>query len=402
MRIQELLQREPFGSIVERTLGRFFQEVTGRPAAVTWASGAHVRPTAWLCNPLLNAIFPSDAEPAVREHLRKEYATHPNHWKMLLQSPYVRLGTTGALAPLFSRFRVRIDPTPRNNRWMLIAGGNNKLRIMDFREGRVWCILKDGFDPCYVQREIAVRTLDGFPYAPPIRAMAADQSWFEEDYLDGVALNRLPRGQDRRPLIEEACVALRDWIGRTLAPVDQKCYTGQLAGEIRTWIGRKGPLAASKALVGEWLEDALHAIERGPDAPAQIPAAIGHGDFQQGNIVVGRERMWLVDWERSRTRQSAYDYFVLALRSRFPRGLAARIGEAVADPGGFYGKLPVSWPEVGHEPSPATLRGSLALFLLEELHWNLEENANPNFFRESGAWLLFRDEMGPALRALAA
>ena len=101
-------------------------------------------------------------------------------------------------------------------------------------------------------------------------------------------------------------------------------------------------------------------------------------------------------------RQSAYDYFVFALRSRFPRGLAERIAEAVTAPGEFYGKLPVSWREIGHEPSPAALRDSLALFLLEELHWNLEENAKTNFFRESGAWMLFRHEMWPALRALAA
>src|SRR5881628_1271530 len=78
MRISLLLEREPFGEIVEETLPTLLGALSGRAHTVRWYGDGHVEPVRrpdeqiWLCNPLLNAIFLPQAsaaslEPVVRE-----------------------------------------------------------------------------------------------------------------------------------------------------------------------------------------------------------------------------------------------------------------------------------------------------------------------------------------------
>jgi predicted Ser/Thr protein kinase len=304
------------------------------------------------------------------------------------------------LAPFFALYAVDIHSALPHAKCVLITGGNNKLRVMDLRDYRVWSILKTGFDRPFVQREIEVRQTAGFGYAPALRAVAQDGTWFEEEYLDGAPLNRLSSKQERRAFIAEACTAMLRWHQRTAAFVDAREYVAGLIGQIETLLDKAVLLdARESSAIRQWIAAAASVIDHSR-AEAQIALAMGHGDFQDGNIIVGRNRIWLIDWEYAGLRQSVYDFLVYLLRSRFPHGFAERIRAAVSDPEQFYSRLPVSWKSDGCDPSSSTLRWRLGIFLLEELHVNLEENANPQFLRQSGAWLSFRNEMWPALRGL--
>ena len=122
----------------------------------------------------------------------------------------------------------------------------------------------------------------------------------------------------------------------------------------------------------------------------RLLTALTHGDFQPGNMLVDGNKVWLIDWEYSGRRQVGYDALVYALRSRFPDGLAARMGQML-DGSGAMESLPLSlgldWQDAAHR------RAHLWLFLLEELALHLAENANPRFNRLSEGLATLQQEI---------
>jgi thiamine kinase-like enzyme len=135
-----------------------------------------------------------------------------------------------------------------------------------------------------------------------------------------------------------------------------------------------------------------------------VNLAVGHGDFQDGNILIDTDnQLWIVDWEHSGRRQVVYDYLVFLLKSRFPHDLATRVRSAAENPVSVMQSLPIV-PADMHRLVLDTHQwiAALVIFLLEELAWNLGENTNPLFRCQSGAWLSLRKEIKPALQYISA
>jgi hypothetical protein len=233
-------------------------------------------------------------------------------------------------------------------------------------------------------------------------AQGADGTWFEEPILEGVALNRCPPGVDAQPWAVEAFDVLGRWLDRTRVERPVMDYAERLRASIRGTLDQVGLIdAPARDHTVRWLDSALALVGRLSErAPGSISLAVGHGDFQPGNILAGgNQGIWLLDWEHSAERQYLYDILVFGLRSRFSQGLSDRLagllsgsGAGLLHPNLWLPRLP---GERGH------LRLVLVVFLLEELAWYLEENANPVFLRPSGGWLQFSGEMDGALAALS-
>ena len=410
MKIQQLLQREPFGDILEATLDRFLCDCFGESYRVTWyphnpgLRAIHRRgQQAWFCNPLLNAIFAKDTSSAVLAAVRKGYAITPFRWRRHLQRGYVALATHNTFAPRMASCALGIQPPLPGAEHILIMGGNNKIRVMDVVERRVWEVLKAGFDPIFINREIEVRNAPDFWPVPALRSVASDHTWFEEEYVNGIALNRLPYDQDRRPFVVEAFSALHDWIDRTRTVGHTAEYVDGLVAGIKHKVERATLITgAEKEEILQWLDSVRQLLgQLMHGAGRMLPLAVGHGDFQEGNILIGNDRLWLVDWEHSFQRQALYDVLTFTLRSRFPSGLAMRIRNALENRQSPLAQTPVPWDDLAQVMKNGTLRLILAIFLLEELDWNLEENSNPLFLCPSGAWLEFRKEIEPSLACIA-
>ena len=410
MKIQQLLQREPFGDILEVTLQCFLRDRFGENYRVTWyphnpgLRAIHRRgQQAWFCNLLLNAIFAEDTSSDVLAVVRKGYAITPFRWRRHLQRGYVALATHNTFAPRMASCALGIQPPLPGAEHILIMGGNNKIRVIDVVERRVWEVLKVGFDPICINREIEVRNAPDFWPVPALRSVASDHAWFEEEYVNAVALNRLPYDRDHRPFVAEAFSALQNWIERTRTVGDTAEYVDGLVAGIKHKVERATLItSAEKEGILRWLGSARRLLDQMmPGSGRMLPLAVGHGDFQDGNILVGNDRLWLVDWEHSLQRQALYDVLVFALRSRFPSGLTMRIQNALDNPQSLLEQIPIPWDDLAQAIRNRTLRLVLAIFLLEELDWNLEENSNPLFLCQSGAWLLFRKEMGPSLACVA-
>lgn len=414
MKIQQLLQREPFDDILERTLSRFLSQQFGQIYRVRWqrlqpfdflrrlhASNLDI----WYCNPFLNAIFPAKANSSVLNLVRDNFIRTPFWYRRFAQQLYVTLATQRSTAPFLATHVLDINPPLPKTENMLIMGGNNRIRLLDLKMRRTWDILKHGFDPTCMLAELAVRRSPGDWPFPALRAVAEDNTWYESDYIPAISLNRLNRKQNRFELLAKALRTLGKWLDQKRTTSITMIYANRLAEKIHH-LSKKGELfnIADQKLIQQWLVTALEILSAARHKELPVELAWGHGDFQDGNILVDADsRVWIVDWEHANQRQLAYDYLVLSLQSRFPVGLAGRIQAAL--PGGEFilQSLPVVHSHLRFLLTDTNRRtATLVLFLLEDLLWNLQENINPKFRCQSGAWQLLRNEIGPALRSVAA
>jgi hypothetical protein len=256
-----------------------------------------------------------------------------------------------------------------------------------------------------MQAELAVRRVSGTWPIPAVRAVAADGTWYESDYMQATSLNRLSASVDRGRAVAQAFETLGQWLERSLTVVPIATYAGAVCHEIVTRLEQGSLFTPSdRQAVDSWIakaQEILHCTKKGD---AAVDLAWGHGDFQPGNMLIDTDgRVWIVDWEHTGQRQLAYDYLVFGLRSRFPAGLAVRIEDAWHNVEGLLDTLPVVHPRLPAVMRDATHRKQVfALFLLEDLLWNIQENSSPSFRQQSGAWLQYKKQMAPALAALAA
>lgn len=410
MRMSLLQQREPFGAILEQTLASFCQQVLQRPSLVRWHDHAtpNVTPAdagqIWLCNPYLNAIFVPQADRAVFDPIRREFARSIVAWRRLAQRAYVQFSLSRAGAPLIAQSRLSIAPGLPDAEQLLIIPGNHKIRVLDYGRHSVYGILKQGFDRDFMQREIETRRLAeqlGLP-VPMLEQVAPDASWFKERYLSATPLNRLADATVRLASERTAMGELQRLLRATACeePLDE--YVARCAAGVRALIAGSTLLTLAqrqKLLAGVERMQGLFGTQ--PEVMGRIVTAVTHGDFQPGNILLNQDGIWLIDWEYSARRQSGYDALVFMLGSRSVVGLAQRIsGLLRADLDQQYEALG-AWPGVRWHDRAAR-RIYLTIFLLEELALHLQENANPVFRRPGQGLLNLEQELWPALQAVSA
>lgn len=203
MRISLLLEREPFGEILERTLERFLPSLTGCPHTVTWyprnpGVGALGRlgQQPWLVNTYLNAIFAPSAEPETLAPVVQEFARSTRWWRRPLQHAYVTLASRSPTSSVLAQAALGIAPPLPEPEARLIVGGNHKIRLLDHRRKRAYGLIKDGLTDGFMARELrARRTAEqaGIP-VPRLEEIADDGTWFSESYVNGIPVNRLADG----------------------------------------------------------------------------------------------------------------------------------------------------------------------------------------------------------------
>ena len=412
MRISLLLQREPFGVILEQTLATFLESWRGQPHEVHWYDGwpnvglmRRRGQQPWLCNIYLNAIFVPQAEPKVFDPIRREFARSVIWWRRPAQRAYVALATSRQGASWLAQAGVGISPPLPGAERLLIVAGNHKIRLLDYARGVVYGILKSGFPPGFMQREIEARGRAeglGLP-VPALEAVAEDGTWFRERCVSGTPVNRLADAAVAQQAVTGAAQALHRLLKATMREESLGEYVERLAEQARAHITANHLLSESqKESLMQTVDDLVTQVNAlQPAVEDRILSAVTHGDFQPANILVNQDGVWLIDWEYSARRQAGYDALVYTLRSRFPTGLAARLRQML-DGTGATESLPLAnWPGLNwQDASRRRIHG--LLFLLEELALHLEENANPRFHHLGGGLVVLQAQIPEALQAAVA
>jgi hypothetical protein len=405
MRISLLLEREPFREIVSQTLAPWWTRQHGTGFQLEWSAARRGASTQrWSCNSYLNALFAADVDTRVFDPIRKEFSRSRVAWRRPLQRAAVALATRRPLMYAACQHRLNVTPHVPDSRWLLIIPGNHKLRVLDLRRRTVDVLLKAGFDPAYVTREIESRALAARcgVRTPEILQVTADRPTgrtlgFREPYVSGTPLNRLPHQDDVRRFLQMALDNLQPLMEATSQDLPRQAYVQGLVDQIVE--SAEASSAAEPTTRRAVCESAQALGQRALDADDRpsIKTSMAHGDFQPANILVVDQQPWLIDWEYADRRQVAYDPLVFYLQSRFPRGLAGRIEQFVQR--GCQG--PEGALIQQHWGSELATRGdrqlSACVFLLEELLLHCRENGNPRFhtvgqgfyqiLHETQAWL---------------
>lgn len=402
MRISVLQQREPFGAILEATLAEFCRQVFNRPATVQWCEHGSARAGAanggqlWLCNPYLNAIFVPEANRAIFDPIRREFARSVVAWRRLAQRAYVHMSLSRAGAPFAAQASLCITPGLPNAEQLLIIPGNHKIRVLDYASQSVYGIVKQGFSADFMQRDIeARRTAEalGLP-VPALQQVGETGLWFKERYLSGTPINRLASDGERKAAEHTAVAALQHLLEATLHEERIEDYVARQAATARALIASSHLLSIAQRdsllSVIDQIQGLVAAHQQA--LVGKIHTALTHGDFQAGNILQNQDGTWLIDWEYSARRQSGYDALVFALGARAPQGLAQRVQALLAGDEADQASILNTWRGLDWH-NRQTRQVYLAIFLLEELALHLEENANSFFLHPSESFLILAREL---------
>lgn len=380
MRISLLVQREPFGAILEDTLANFWRMRHGRSFTVRWEPG---RPgqshnngaQTWLANAYLNAIFTPQADRAVFDPIWREFARSPIWWKRPLQRTYVYLAAAPAAARWLAQASLHVTPAIPDAHHKLIVAGNHKLRLLDHHAEVAYGVLKSGFQPDFMRQEIGTRrqaAACGVP-VPSLLEVAADGTWFSEQYVSGTPVNRLADAQQAQAAVQQAAAAQYRFLQTTCREEPCGAYVARLQATLEDLLKHNQLLDdAARQALRQYVAELVTALASWSATP--LATAVAHGDFHPANILLNADGVWLIDWEYAARRQMSYDALVFNLHARFPQGLAGRLTEYVAR--GWTAADSITWPETLPQ-QPGERERNAHLFLLEELQLHLAENSQP-------------------------
>ncbi len=136
------------------------------------------------------------------------------------------------------------------------------------------------------------------------------------------------------------------------------------------------------------------------DGGQYIDIAYCHGDFHQGNILSNGHDYWILDWEHSGYKQICHDLIILLIETRVSNGYSDKLIK-LANNKLKDGQLELinSWPSIDwHDTSLRKIY--IALFLLEDLNFHIEENMNKVFYTNSMALTPHIKEMDKIVNAI--
>ncbi len=306
----------------------------------------------WLYHPLLGTICAADASSEVRRFLADFFRWTRVRWRAL---PQFALGTVVTRRPLLALLGrpvfVCTPPVPRASEQLIIPRAR-RVRLFDFATRRTRCVSLAGAADPGILAELAVRSGGEGPF-PSITAQAEDGSWYEEPLVQGYTLARPPPWTRASRVELDALRSLEQWSAGTREERPGEQYARSLTS------GLPSDLAAR--------------LVRYVSRVGRVSLVRSHGDCQPGNAIIDRGTggvVW-IDWEYSALRSEHYDRLTLGLASRSPRGLERRVVRCAAGQADHPALVALPTGRVAR-------RGTLALWLLEDLRWRLDrETSDP-------------------------
>ncbi len=287
MKISQMLKREDFYSINEKTLSEYFKESNKSCKLYIY--------------PHLNAIVTKNPSKAVKKYLYREYSVRGNLLKSLLVKAYVMacLNSRGIMAAK------ELDILGDMNKDMLIYPCNKKYRIFDFSKDIVDVIAKSGFPKNDLKNEIVFRTQNKEEFIPEL--LFATDNGYREEIIDGMPLARICENFEELKI--KAINTLYSFAGKNgmTHTVKVADYIEELNGKIS-----KFTRDSKKNIDKELLLDVVSKLSLMTDKDSTVELTLSHGDLQAGNIWIEKGgKLYIIDWESWGKRSTEYDRAVL-------------------------------------------------------------------------------------------
>lgn len=391
MRLDLLLEREPFPDVFTATLGDYLRYRLGWNGELRWQSGC--RGGGLLVNEKLNLIFPASWPTQQLLALAAEYAYHPSYLRRLAQGLYVRYAVTRPFRWVLANHAITVEPWPTVLSDWCILPGNHSIRIVD--AARDECVVLRKRGACAVRLKAAVDLRLAHPELPGPRILAMNDAlgWYAEERIVGLPLNRVAAA-DRGggAALAAARRSLAGLYTATAEAVSAQVWCTDLLHRIQLALDNL-PLAYSSDVRARTLAAAESLAVPLLDGSLSVSTAMTHGDFQPANILIPQDAVdvpvYLIDWEYSGRRCRWYDALVFDLGSRFPSGLADRVHGWVADE--VRSAAALLW--CGGAPDGWSSKQMMATFLLDDLLLRIEDTTVVGLFRPAAGFLTFIEEL---------
>lgn len=358
MRVSILLQREPFGELLARTLAPYWSAEAGRTVDVRWAQPA-AGDQVWQGNIYLNFFCVPGVNPRCFDVIVREFGFARAAWRRGLQSAYVRAAVTPPFRSWLSQVRFGVSVPVADAESKLVIGGNRRLRIIEPVRARSTVMHKAGYRRLSFDREVAARRGLAAKLAPHFEGVDANGLAFREEYFAGTPANRM-----RAPAEAKARQAA---VQRLVSEVHQPSLR-VLSLDVhvaRLCADAVALCPAAAEILGQWQS------WLGEFAAVPIGVCFTHGDFQDANILVQGGRLHVIDWEAATERSQLYDLATLDSQVRLAPDALQAWQQTVAR----WVSVPASAPRLAVPPeSRAAWVAHAGVWWLEEMLLQLEES----------------------------
>jgi len=254
---------------------------------------------------------------------------------------------------------------PERFKQYLILGGNHRLRIFGNGLTSSYVILKKGESNKFITNEISLRSEFNLPYAP--RLISTGSSWLQEEYIEGIPLNRLADSGKRETIRAQLLeIHNRQLITPSGFKLKTKDYLDEKLEKLEFLFSSK-EINITKDIKKE-IESTFKLLCDQFDPLGEVEVSWTHGDFQSGNVLVSGSSFKVIDWEASEKRFGLYDMFVLLgdIRSNGNLEKALELFEMKRQLLNIQNNTLPDWKP---------------LIMLEELLFSIDEDCSINFYR---------------------
>lgn len=307
MKIDEMIRREDFFSVLLTTLNRYFEEENSiHTFSYTPGEGF----VTFYIYPRLNSIFTAHPSKDVKGFIKSEYRVGGSLTRRLLVWLYIRMVflCNGIFSHKIKLYASGFSNENASN--ILIYPCNKKIRIFDFECQTISVILKNGFPRNSIDNEIRFRKQNRCDNVEPI--LYSGKSYYKEKVIKGRPLARIQKDRvSYRDLKILAMKRLHD----LSKPYDEKIKSDAF---VKKLIVKINAIADNCSFLSNQTKSGIQNLgrtlaDRLSNFKQEIIVTLSHGDFHHGNIWIENDtrRVIFIDWETAGTRYNWYDTAVL-------------------------------------------------------------------------------------------
>lgn len=323
MRISQMIEREDFFGILEKTVYAYFKTVRGREIYFGYEKQQGTVPL--IINGKFSFISAAPIAEGLREFLKSEYNIRGSKLKYFIGKISV---FAVSLIPFAGKTRTAYISAGALGKNEFISPQNRSVRFFDYDKMTVDCIIKNGFTDKYFRNQIDFRKQYKYDFMLPM--LGCGDNWFKEPILSGHPLARVTCTADYNRGIEDSQRAINILAQDTLETVSSGEYAGGLFKKISVLLdeAKKRKNIKFSAEMKNLAKACAEYIEKNS---FNISTVMSHGDLQTGNIWVDQnKKTWIYDWETAGRRSIWYDSSVLGYSLRRLGGWQRFLNDAEA------------------------------------------------------------------------
>lgn len=315
MGFKALFDREDVLEILKQTLEDYYLDKTGKIVRVEYSNRKSRE--SFILIPKLGMISRPFPCKEIKKHFYDDYNIRGNVIKNLGAKIMIFLATHSI--KFFSLSKCfYIIPCDIISDKTIFAFCNRTVRVFDYDSGTTVSIQKKGFSDKYFRQHLMFRLNNDYDFIPPM--LSHGENWIEEKILSGVMLARVTDKIRYDQSVECVLNQMKVIADDTIKHIGIKNYALQLIEYIEHSLNEALEIKQINSF--NFAKQYVALLKNQTiNLTGEIPTVESHGDLQGGNVLVSKDKIWIIDWETAERRSSWYDVITLQFETRYYGGI---------------------------------------------------------------------------------